>query len=114
MERLTKRVGTHVIYDGEHSRYEGGDIAAEMRTDAIRDTLRRLAAYEDTGLEPQEIAEIAKAGRQLIEQIDLQKLVDALVETIPSIVQAIVENMPAAVEAYVVAHAADPDKEANQ
>ena len=111
MERLTKRVGTHVIYDGKHNRYEGGDIPAEMLIDGIRDTLHRLAEYEDTGLEPAEIAEIAETRQQLIEQTDLQKLADTLAEVIPSLVAAIVENMPAMVEAYITAHAADPNKE---
>lgn len=93
MERITKRAGaTTVIYDGEHRQYDGGDIAAEMSTAGIRDALCRLAAYEDTGLTPEEIAVLMNPATQ--------KMTDAIVEAIPQLVQFIVENAPKLVETY--------------
>ena len=52
MERLTKRIDGHVFYT--QGRYET-TIPAEMETEDIRQCLKSLAAYEDTGLEPEEI-----------------------------------------------------------
>lgn len=53
MEKLTKRMknGIACLVDGEHP----GDIAIEA--------LQRLAAYEDTGLEPERVAELAQAEK---------------------------------------------------
>ena len=65
MERLTERVGENgrtVIYVGEHKQYEDGDIPCEISDAAKREVLKRLAAYEDTGLEPEEVAAAMKDG----------------------------------------------------
>ena len=56
MERLTKVIPENVVlYIGEHKKYDA-DIPAEMSTTAVRDVLHKLAAYEDTGLSPEQIA----------------------------------------------------------
>ena len=59
MERLTKRVGQHVYYIGFDCNNPGsGDIPAEMDAGEVRKVLHRLAAYEDTGLEPEEVKDL--------------------------------------------------------
>lgn len=58
MERLTERVGENertVVYVGEHKQYDGGDFPCEISDAAKREVLKRLAAYEDTGLTPDEV-----------------------------------------------------------
>lgn len=57
MERLTKRINDVVTYIGTENEYDTGMIAAETASSvaAVREILLRLAAYEDTGLEPEEI-----------------------------------------------------------
>lgn len=89
MERLTKRRNGVCTYIGPRCMYpDTGETAAEMDFINTRTVLERLAAYEDTGLEPEEIkelctddvAEIAKLFRHMIEDgsIDhLQKLLEA-------------------------------------
>lgn len=68
MERLTKRVNGVVTYIGKENKYGTGMIAAEtlFSVSAVREILLRLAAYEDTGYEPEEIPvaiqEAAKAS----------------------------------------------------
>lgn len=63
MERLTKRIGAFVYY--KKGKYEE-TLPAECETQDVRDILSCLAAYEDTGLEPQEIERIVDAyGRGL-------------------------------------------------
>ena len=99
MERLTIKIGPHVIYNGAHRRYDTGDIPAEMSHDAIRDILRRLAEYEDTGLEPAEIT-AAKAALQ-----------SNIVEAIPQLVEALVERLPQWVAAHMERLAADQTME---
>lgn len=92
MERVTRRAGPDtVIYIGGHHQHTSGDIPAEINTAGIRDILKRLADYEDTGLTPQEIAALMNPAAQ--------KMTDAIVEAIPQLVQFIVENAPKLVEA---------------
>lgn len=55
MERLTERQGNDVAYVGRHSKLPGLDRAGSMRVAAVREVMQRLAAYEDTGLEPEQI-----------------------------------------------------------
>ena len=57
MERLTKRINDVVTYIGTENEYDTGMIAAETASSvaAVREILLRLAAYEDTGLTPEEI-----------------------------------------------------------
>lgn len=60
MERLTKTFDglcagdNTVAYIGQYKQYDA-DIPIEMSTAAVREVLKKLAAYEDTGLEPEEI-----------------------------------------------------------
>lgn len=57
MDRLTERHGDLITYIGKHTKLPGLDCAASMRVGAIRDCMRRLADYEDTGLTPEQIKE---------------------------------------------------------
>lgn len=92
MERVTKRCGPDtVVYIGESCQFDDGDIPAEIITAGVRDILRRLAAYEDTGLAPEEIAALMNPATQ--------KITDAIVEAIPQLVQFIIENAPKLVAA---------------
>lgn len=67
MERLTKTfdglcVGDNTVaYIGQHKQYDA-DIPIEMSTAAVREVLKKLAAYEDTGLTPEEVAAAMKDG----------------------------------------------------
>ena len=59
MERLTKRAFDAVVYVGPDAQYQStGDTAAEMSPQEIRNALKRLADYEDTGLTPEQIMEL--------------------------------------------------------
>lgn len=57
MDRLTGRNGCQVVYTGKHTKLPGLDNASSMRVPAVRDVMERLAAYEDTGLSPEQIKE---------------------------------------------------------
>lgn len=60
MERLTKRIGENVYFT--QGKYES-TLPAECETQDVRNILHRLAAYEDTGLEPQLVRLLVKAIR---------------------------------------------------
>lgn len=64
MERLTQRNGSAVGYIGRHARLAAVpglyDTAETMKVAATREVLARLAAYEDTGLEPEQILDACK------------------------------------------------------
>ena len=110
MERFTARHSSGIVLCPKNGTKEcAPDLCSRCKHQIA--AFNRLAEYEDTGLEPAEIAAMAKEHKQIIEQIDLQKLADTLTEVIPSIVQGLVENMPALVEAYIKAHAGDLEKE---
>ena len=66
MERLTKRINDVVTYIGTENEYDTGMIAAETASSvaAVREILLRLAAYEDTGLTPEEITCIQKCANE--------------------------------------------------
>lgn len=55
MERLTKRIGENVYFT--QRKYES-TLSAEWETQDVRNILHRLAAYEDTGLEPETVSKI--------------------------------------------------------
>ena len=55
MERLTKTINGVVVYIGPGNEFDNGLLAAELSNDQIRTVMRRLADYEDTGLEPEAI-----------------------------------------------------------
>ncbi|WP_462385388.1 hypothetical protein [Intestinibacillus massiliensis] len=55
MENLIKIVNGIPTYNGKECHYDIGLTAGEMTSSAVREVMTRLAAYEDTGLEPEEI-----------------------------------------------------------
>lgn len=55
MPRLTEIRDDTVYYTGKHTQLPGMECAGTMRVAAIRDVMQRLAEYEATGLEPEEI-----------------------------------------------------------
>lgn len=60
MERLTKTVNGVVTYIGTGSEFGTGMLPAELSSGQIRAVMNRLAAYEDSGLEPEEIKGFAE------------------------------------------------------
>ena len=60
MERLTKTINGVVVYIGPGNEFDNGLLAAELSNDQIRTVMRRLADYEDTGLEPEVIKDMAE------------------------------------------------------
>ena len=56
MERLTKRVNGVVVYVGTMNPYMNGQIPCEVESAGVREMMYRLAAYEDTGLMPEDVA----------------------------------------------------------
>lgn len=59
MDRFTKKIADVVLYTGPGVQYpDTGDTPAEMRPQEIRKALARLAAYEDTGMDPDEINDL--------------------------------------------------------
>lgn len=61
MKRLTKRCNGVVTYIGASNEYETGQIACEVGSQGIRELLERVAAYEDMGCEPEQIAKAKDA-----------------------------------------------------
>lgn len=55
MERLTRRINGVVVYVGAKNPYSTGQIPCEVEPAGVREMMDRLAAYEDTGLTPQEV-----------------------------------------------------------
>lgn len=73
MERLTEIRDDIVYYTGKHTKLPGMDCASTMRVAAIREVMQRLADYEATGLEPEQIKEkptqtvvVKKLGRSIM------------------------------------------------
>ena len=57
-QRITKRTSGGVAYIGPRTKYPGItelNQAGSLRVAAVREILDRLAAYEDTGLTPDQI-----------------------------------------------------------
>ena len=67
MERLTKTVNGVVTYIGTGNEFDTGALPAELSSGQIRAVMNRLAAYEDSGLEPEEIADFMKRWEQTVE-----------------------------------------------
>lgn len=84
MVRLTERNGSTVVYTGIHTKLPGLDCAGTMKVAAQREVMDRLAAYEDTGLTPEEMEEFAalvsKTARGMVQSIS---------ETVPHVLQAV-------------------------
>ena len=60
-ERLTKRINGVVVYVGTNNPYTTGQIPCEVKPAGVREMMDRIAAYEDTGLEPEEVLPKDKA-----------------------------------------------------
>jgi len=59
MERLTEKNNGVCVYIGPGCKFpNSGEISAEMDVASVRNVLQRLAAYEDTGLEPEEVKDL--------------------------------------------------------
>ena len=76
MERLTERDGPAVQYIGKHAQL-GADYPSTMRVAAVRDVLSRLAAYEDTGLDPEQIHRPTCEGYDVEQLLQLSHLMRA-------------------------------------
>ena len=61
MERLTKTVNGVVTYIGTGNEFDTGMLPAELSSGQIREVMKRLAAYEDTGMTPEEIERVVDA-----------------------------------------------------
>ncbi len=64
MKRLTKQLDDVCVYIGTGCKYNTGEIPAEIDPRNVRKVLQRLAAYENTGLEPEEIQHLLKAWEE--------------------------------------------------
>lgn len=56
MNRLTKRINDKVYYT--KGKYAPTTLCSEMETWDVRECMKKLAAYEDTGLEPEEVKQL--------------------------------------------------------
>lgn len=59
-KRITKRTPGGVAYTGPRTKFPGMDelnLAGTLRVAAVREIMDRLAAYEDTGLSPEQITQ---------------------------------------------------------
>lgn len=57
-KRLTERTDAGVAYTGSRTKFPGMhelNLAGSLRVAAVREIMDRLAAYEDTGLSPEQI-----------------------------------------------------------
>lgn len=86
MQRLTQRTAGMITYVGKHTKLLGVECAASMRVAATRDVMQRLADYEDTGLTPEEIAEISRHYADAAVQV-----AQYVVENAPQIVQSVID-----------------------
>lgn len=64
MDRVTERHQHLITYIGRYTKAPGLECAASMRVPAVRDVLRRLADYEDTGLTPEQINNLLQEMQQ--------------------------------------------------
>ena len=65
--------------------------ACNATADRLEELQARLAEYEDTGLTPEQVKNLASDQGE--------RLINILAETLPQLVQAIVERLPQLVEA---------------
>ena len=66
MERLTRRINGVVVYVGAKNPYSTGQIPCEVEPAGVREMMDRLAAYEDTGLTPQEVISMSGEWRAMM------------------------------------------------
>lgn len=74
MERLTRRINGVVVYIGAKNPYSTGQIPCEVEPAGVREMMDRLAAYEDTGLEPEEVLPKDKADEVALKLMRLADL----------------------------------------
>lgn len=77
MERLTRRIAGVVTYVGTKNPYSTGQIPCEVDSAGVREMMYRLAAYEDSLLEPEEVLPKDKADEialKLMRLADLESL----------------------------------------
>ena len=60
MQRITENQNGTIFYTGRHARCPGLDSAGTMKVAAQREVMQKLAEYEDTGLEPEQIRQLIK------------------------------------------------------
>ena len=65
MERLTTRIEDTVYYS--KGKYKPKTLSADMEPWEVRECMKRLATYEDTGLPPEEIEQLKKTCHTAIE-----------------------------------------------
>ena len=77
MERLTRRIDGVVVYVGTKNPYSTGQIPCEVDSAGVREMMYRLAAYEDSDCEPEEVLPKDKADEialKLMRLADLESL----------------------------------------
>ena len=77
MERLTKTVNGVVTYIGTGNEFDTEMLPAELSSGQIRAVMNRLSAYEDTGLEPEEIlylGDLREMKREIIFGVTAERL----------------------------------------
>lgn len=67
MERLTKTINGATVYIGDGNKFDNRMLADELSVDQIRSVMRRLAAYEEIGMKPEEIKDFMKRWEQSVE-----------------------------------------------
>ncbi|WP_440554235.1 hypothetical protein [Vescimonas sp.] len=85
MERLTKRIDGVVVYVGTRNPYSTGQIPCEVDSAGVREMMYRLAAYEDTELEPEsvEALKLSMMGKAISEIAEFNGLpIDRLRELV--------------------------------
>lgn len=70
MERLTKTVNGVVTYIGTGNEFGTGMLPAELSSGQIRVVMNRLSAYEDSGLEPEQVIELKNFTQGGIHKVD--------------------------------------------
>lgn len=74
MERLTRRTNGVVVYIGAKNPYSTGQIPCEVDPAGVREMMVRLAAYEDTGLMPNDVTDMMAAnGNAICEIVKLKE-----------------------------------------
>lgn len=76
MERLTRRIEGVVVYVGTKNPYSTGQIPCEVDSAGVREMMYRLAAYEDTWLEPEsvEAIKLSMMGKAISEITEFEGL----------------------------------------
>lgn len=85
MERLTAKINDSAYY--VKGKYGPATLCAEMETWEVRECMKKLAAYEDTGLQPEELQEFMK-------RIDLKDLHDHISELLELEEQGLLIKLP--------------------